>query len=63
VNNPPIKTFSKRQNIAKASIYGTPMVIMMPTRDFIVGMKIKLKMFGVPITGTANMYCDNKGVP
>ena len=30
--------------------------------DFIVKMRIKLKMFDVPINGAANVYCDNKGV-
>jgi hypothetical protein len=38
------------------------MVAMRLARDFIVEMRIKLKMFGVPITGAANVYCDNKGV-
>jgi hypothetical protein len=25
-------------------------------------MRIKLKMFGVPVGGPVNVYCDNKGV-
>jgi hypothetical protein len=43
-------------------MYGSEMVATRLTRDVIVEMHIKLKMFGVPITGTANVYCDNKGV-
>ena len=38
------------------------MVTMLISRDFIVEMRIKLKMFGCPIHGPANVYCDNKGV-
>ena len=32
------------------------------SRDFIVEMRIKLKMFGCPILGPANVYCNNKEV-
>ena len=28
----------------------------------IVGLRHKLRMFGVPIEGPANIYCDNQGV-
>ena len=62
VNNALIKSFSKRQNTVESSTYGSEMVAMRLERDFIVEMKIKLKMFGVPIGGPANVYCDNKGV-
>eukprot|EP00804_Cyclotella_cryptica_P006149 CCRYP_018443-RA/>CCRYP_018443-RA protein AED:0.42 eAED:0.42 QI:0/0/0/1/0/0/2/0/220 len=57
-----IKTFSRRQNTVEASTYGSEMVAMRLARDIIVEMHIKLKMFDVPITGAANVYCSNKGV-
>ena len=46
----------------ESSTYGSEMVAMRLARDFIVEMRIKLKMFGVPVEGPANVYCDNKGV-
>ncbi|KAL7474916.1 hypothetical protein ACHAW6_000859 [Cyclotella cf. meneghiniana] len=57
-----IKMFSKKQNMVESSMYGSEMVTMQITRDFIVEIHIKLKMFGCPITEPANVYCDNKGV-
>ena len=57
-----IKAFSKKQNTVEASTYGSEMVTMRISRDFIVEMRIKLKMFGCPIHGAANVYCDNRGV-
>jgi hypothetical protein len=30
--------------------------------DFVAEMRIKLKVFGVPILGAASICCDNKGV-
>jgi hypothetical protein len=35
---------------------------MQIAQDFIVDMMIKLKMCGVHIVGTANVYYDNKGM-
>ena len=62
VNNALINSFNKRQNTVESSSYGSEMVAMRLARDFIVEMRIKLKMFGVPVRGPANVYCDNKGV-
>ena len=31
-------------------------------KEMIVGLRYKLRMFGVPIDGPANVYCDNQGV-
>ena len=31
-------------------------------RDLILALRIKLKCFGVPIDGPANVHCDNNGV-
>jgi hypothetical protein len=62
VNNALIKSFSNKHNTVESSTYGSEMVAMRLARDFIVEMRIKLKMFGVPINSAANIYCDNKGV-
>ena len=31
-------------------------------RDLVVEIRIKLRMFGIPILGPANFFCDNEGV-
>ena len=31
-------------------------------KDLIVGLQYKLHMFGVPIHGLENAFCDNRGV-
>ena len=61
-NNSMIKAFRKKQNTVESSMYGSEMVAMRISRDFIVELRIKLKMFGCPIAGAANVYCDNRGV-
>ena len=38
------------------------MVALRICRDLIVGLRYKLRMFGVPIDGPANVFCDNRGV-
>lgn len=31
-------------------------------RDVIIALRYKLRMFGVPLDGPAQVYCDNQGV-
>ena len=54
--------FSKRQNTCESSTYGSELVAMRIARDLILALRIKLKCFGVPIDGPANVHCDNNGV-
>ena len=35
---------------------------MRVAKELIVGLRCKLRMFGVPIDGPANVHCDNQGV-
>jgi hypothetical protein len=62
VKNAPIVWFSKQQNTVKGSMFGSEMVALRICRDLIVGLLYKLRMFGVPIDGPANVFCDNCGV-
>lgn len=62
VNNAPILFYSKRQNTVESSTFGSELVAMRAARDMIVGLRYKLRMFGVPVHGPANVYCDNQGV-
>jgi hypothetical protein len=62
VQNAPIIWFSKKQNMVEASTFGAELVAMRIARDLISALRIKLRTFGVPLSGPANLYCDNQGV-
>jgi hypothetical protein len=62
LNNAPIQAFSKRQNTVESSTFGSELVAMRIARDLISAMRIKLKCFGVPLTGPTNVFCDNQAV-
>ena len=62
VQNSPIQWLSKRQNTVETSTFGSEFVALRAARDMIISMRYKLRMFGVPIDGPAQVYCDNQGV-
>jgi hypothetical protein len=62
VENAPIIWFSKRQNTVESSSFGSEFVALRAVKDMVVAIRYKLRMFGVPIDGPVNMFCDNNGV-
>jgi hypothetical protein len=62
VQNSPIQWSSKRQNTVETSTFGSEFVALQTARDLIISMRYKLRMFGIPIDGPAQVYCDNQGV-
>jgi hypothetical protein len=62
VQNAPIVWLLKWQNTVEGSTFGSEMVALRICRDLIVGLRYKLRMFGVAIDGPANVLCDNHGV-
>ncbi len=62
VNKALIISYSKKQNTVESATFGSELVAMRIARDLIVSLRIKLKMFGIPIEGPANVFCDNNGV-
>jgi hypothetical protein len=58
----PILWHSRRQNTIETSTFGSEFVALRNARDLIVGLRYKLRMFGIPIQGPALVYCDNQGV-
>jgi hypothetical protein len=46
----------------ETSTFGSEFVALRNARDLIVGLRYKLRMFGIPISGPAFVYCDNQGV-
>lgn len=62
VQNAPIIFYSKRQNTVETSTFGSEFVAIRIAKELIVALRYKLRMFGVPIDGPANVLCDNQGV-
>jgi hypothetical protein len=62
VQNAPIIWFLKWQSTVKAATFGSKFVALHICKELIVALRYKLRMFGVPIDGPANVFCDNRGV-
>ncbi len=62
LNKAPIVWFSKRQNTVETSTFGSEFVAMKICTEMIEGLRYKLRMFGIPIDGPANVFCDNEAV-
>jgi hypothetical protein len=52
----------ERQNPVESSSFGSEFVALRAAKDMLVTLQYKLRMFGVPIDGPANLFCDNSGV-
>ena len=62
INKAPIQWFSKRQATVEASTFGAEFCAMKTAIEMIEALRYKLRMFGVPIDGQANIFCDNEAV-
>ena len=61
-NKAPIIWFSKRQNTVEASTFGSEFQAMKNAVELVESLRYKIRMFGVPIDGPTNMFCDNEAV-
>ena len=61
-NRAPIIWFSKRQNTVEASTFGSEFQAMKNAVELLEALRYKLRMFGVPIDGPSNIFCDNEAV-
>ena len=61
-NMAPILWYSKRQNTVETSTYASEFIALRIATELIQGLRYKLRMFGVPIDGHAQIFCDNKSV-
>ena len=62
VNKAPIHWYSKKQATVESSTFGAEFCAMRIAVEMIEALRYKLRMFGVPIDGAANVYCDNEAV-
>ena len=62
LNSAPIAWLSKRQATVETSVFGAEFVAMKQAVEALRGIRYKLRMMGVELTGPAFVYCDNMSV-
>ena len=62
VNRAPVLWHSKAQNTVETSTFGSEFVAMRIATELVEGLRYKLRMFGVPLEGATNVFCDNQSV-
>ena len=53
---------SKRQNTVETSTFGSKCTALKNAVELVKALRQKLRMFGVPIEGPTNVFCDNESV-
>ena len=61
-NSAPIVWYSKRQNTVESSTFGSELVAMRVASELIISLRYTLRMFGIPVEGPCNVFCDNETV-
>jgi hypothetical protein len=62
INRAPVVWNSKKQNTVESSTFGSEIVALKNSIELIKSLKYKLRMFGVPLLGPADIFCDNEAV-
>jgi hypothetical protein len=62
LNKAPILWYSKRQNTIETSMFGSEFIEMKTAIEMIEGLWYKLRMMGIGVDGSTNVFCDNKSV-
>ena len=62
VNRAPIIWYSKHQNTVETSTFWSEFIAMKTAVEQIEVLRYKLHMFGVPLEGPTNIFCDNESV-
>ncbi len=62
LNGTPINWYSKRQNTIESSTFGSEFVALKIAAEMNDALRYKLRMFGIPIDGPTNGFCDNQSV-
>ena len=61
-NRAPIIWNIKRQNGVETSTFGSEFTAMKNSVELIAALRYRLRMFGVPIDGSTDIFCDNEAV-
>jgi hypothetical protein len=62
LNRAPILWYSKRQNTVESSTFGSEFIAAKTAVEMVEGLRYKLRMMGVPLDGSTNVFCDNEAV-
>ena len=62
VNNAPIIWYSKQHNTVEASSFGSEFVALRITTEMVEALRYKLRCFGIPSEGPAEVFWDNMSV-
>lgn len=62
LNCAPISWYSKAQSTVESSMFGSEFVALRILVEMLEALRYKLRMFGIPIDGPTNVFCDNKSV-
>ena len=62
MNRSPIHWYSKKQPTVETSTFGSEFCAMKVAVQMTQALRYKLRMFGVPVEGPANVFCDNNAV-
>ena len=62
LNRATIIWYSKRQNTVEMSMFGSKFIAMKTAVEQIESLRYKLRMFGVPLEGPTNVFCNNEAV-
>jgi hypothetical protein len=62
VNRAPIVWYSRRQITVETSTFGSEIVALKIATELIQSLWYKLRMMGIPMSGPANVFCDNQAV-
>ena len=62
VNNVPNIWYSKQQNTVEASSFGSDFVSLRISTEVIEALRYKLRCFGIPVEGPAEVFCDTMSI-
>jgi hypothetical protein len=62
MNRAPVVWYSKKQNTVESSTFGSEIVALKNAIELLKSIRYKLRKFGEPLLGPADIFCDNEAV-
>ncbi len=62
VGSTPVAWFSKRQGCIASSTYCAEFVALRQATEEAISLRYVLRCFGIPVSDSTSLFCDNKGV-
>ena len=61
-NKAPIQWYIKQHNTVETRTFSSEFIALKIATELVEALQLKLRMFGIPIEGPINMFCENKAV-